>query len=43
MFIFDDNEDNRVKIEASESVPSFDVSFEGSDIQVSGVMTRTDY
>ena len=38
MFIFDDSEDNRVKIEASESVPSFDVSLEGSDIQVSGMI-----
>jgi hypothetical protein len=38
MFIFDDNEDNRVKIEASESVSSFDASLEGSDILVSGLM-----
>jgi len=38
MFIFDDNEDNRLKIDASEAVPSFDVSLEGSDVLVSGVM-----
>jgi hypothetical protein len=38
MFIFDDNEDNRVKIEASESVASFDASLEGSDVLISGVM-----
>jgi hypothetical protein len=40
MFIFDDNEDNRLKIDASESVPIFDVSLEGSDVLVSGVMTE---
>jgi hypothetical protein len=38
MFIFDDNEDNRVKIEASESVASFDASLEGSDVLVSGLL-----
>lgn len=38
MFVFDDNEENRVKIEASESVASFDASLEGSDIMVSGIL-----
>ncbi len=38
MFIFEDNEDNRVKIEASESVSSFDASLEGSDVLVSGIL-----
>jgi len=38
MFIFDDNEENRVKIEASESVASFDASLEGSDVLVSGIL-----
>lgn len=38
MFIFDDNEDNRVKIEAGEEITSFDASLEGSDIVVSGIL-----
>jgi hypothetical protein len=38
MFVFDDNEDNRVKIEASENVASFDASLEGSDVLVSGIL-----
>jgi hypothetical protein len=38
MFIFDDNEDNRVKIEASETVTSFDASLEGSDVLVTGLL-----
>jgi hypothetical protein len=40
MFIFDENEDSRVKIEASESVPSFDVSLEGSDVLVIGMLNE---
>ena len=40
MFIFNDNEDSRVKIEASESVPSFDVSLEGSDVLVIGMLNE---
>jgi hypothetical protein len=40
MFIFDENEDSRVKIEASESVPSFDVSLEGSDVLVIGILNE---
>lgn len=38
MFIFDDNEDNRVKIETGEGISSFDASLEGSDIEVKGVL-----
>jgi hypothetical protein len=38
MFIFDDNEDNRVKIEAGNSVSSFDASLEGSDVLVTGIL-----
>lgn len=38
MFIFDDNEDNRVKIETGEGIASFDASLEGSDVEVKGVL-----
>jgi len=38
MFIFDDNEDTRVKIEAGEGISSFDASLEGSDVEVKGVL-----
>ena len=38
MFIFDENEDTRVKIEAGEGIPSFDASLEGSDVLVSGML-----
>jgi len=38
MFIFDDNEDTRVKIDAGEGIASFDASLEGSDVVVSGIL-----
>lgn len=38
MFIFDDNEDNRVKIEAGEGVTTFDANLEGSDVEVKGML-----
>lgn len=38
MFIMDDNPDIRVKVTVGESIPSFDVELEGSDVVVQGMV-----
>jgi len=40
MFVFDKNDDVRVKVTVNDNMPSFDVELEGSDVVVTGIVDQ---
>lgn len=42
LFLFGSNPEKTIKVNAGENIPTFDIKFEGSDIEIAGVVVEDD-